>query len=162
MQALRKACEELGFRNVTTYVQSGNLIFSGEEIEPKDLSTQLSRQFKSNFGFDIPIITLKLVELQNVIDNNPFSDDKRFQDAFKHVTFVSSKPDNPDLQAIEEKKQSGEEIAFSNHAVYLYCPKGYGRTKLNNNFLESRLGVIATTRNWKTTNKLLEIAKEIS
>jgi uncharacterized protein (DUF1697 family) len=77
---------------------------------------------------------------------------------FLHVTFLSSKPNIYYYKQIEDKKLGGEEIFFSDQAVYLYCPNGYGRTKLNNNFLEAKLKVGATTRNWKTTNELLKIA----
>lgn len=62
------------------------------------------------------------------------------------------------LEKIIEKKHSSEEIAFLPNAVYLNCPNGYGKTKLNNNFLENKLKVQATTRNWKTTNELLKLA----
>mgnify|MGYP001482856088 CR=1 FL=1 len=61
--------------------------------------------------------------------------------------------------ALEEKKQGDEEILLVGNAVYLYCPHGYGRTKLTNNFLETKLKVIATTRNWKTVNELSRIAQ---
>ena len=63
------------------------------------------------------------------------------------------------FNAIEEKKQDNENIVFSEYAVYLYCPNGYGNTKLNNNFIETKLKVRATTRNWKTTLELLKITK---
>jgi len=73
---------------------------------------------------------------------------------------LSSKPDRYNQSSIEEWKQNGEEVFFTDSAVYLYCPNGYGRTKLNNNFLEAKLKVGATTRNWKTTNELFKIAQQ--
>jgi uncharacterized protein (DUF1697 family) len=96
-----------------------------------------------------------------VVDNNPFVINPDKDPAFLHVTFLSAKPAKYDSSVIETKKQEGEEISFTDEAVYLYCPNGYGRTKLNNNFLESKLKVTATTRNWKTANELLKMAQEI-
>jgi uncharacterized protein (DUF1697 family) len=77
---------------------------------------------------------------------------------FLHVTFLVADPKEVDFELIESKKSPGEEIVLIKKTVYLYCPHGYGRTKLTNNFLETKLRVGATTRNWKTVNELLKIA----
>lgn len=161
MDALRNLYENMGFSNVTTYVQSGNVIFRGEDIELKILEKQISQQIEKEFGFQVPVIVLSIEKLQQIIDNNPFAEDKNKDQSFFHVTFLSSRPDKYDTNTIEDKKQNEEEISFSDNAVYLYCPNGYGRTKLTNNFLEAKLKVGATTRNWKTTQELLKIAERI-
>lgn len=160
MDALRKSYENLRFHNVTTYVQSGNIIFAGNDIELNKLEQKISRQIEKDFGFEVPVIVLTIDKLKQVIDNNPFLKDPGKDQIFSHVTFLSSKPEHYDHKIIEDKKQNGEEIIFSDNAVYLYCPNGYGRTKLTNNFLEAKLKVGATTRNWKTTNELFKIAKQ--
>jgi uncharacterized protein (DUF1697 family) len=162
MDALRRTYESLGFKHVTTYVQSGNVVFTIPQKESYDPAQEISRQILKDFGFDVSIIILNIDKLEQIINNNPFTKDPGKSLSFLHVTFLSSKPNNYEIKSIEEKKQYGEEIAFSDHAVYLYCPNGYGRSKLNNNFLETKLKVIATTRNWKTTNELLRIAHQIA
>ena len=96
------------------------------------------------------------------MNSNPFINDSEKDIAYLHVTFLSSQPPKFDVKAIEVKKQIGEAIAFTNMAVYLYCPNGYGKTKLTNSFLETKLQVSATTRNWKTANELARIADEIA
>lgn len=161
MDALRNTYERLGFNNVTSYVQSGNVIFSGEEFKHKDLEQKLSRQILKDFGFDVPVLVLDIEKLKKTIEENPFSGDPDKDPSCLHVTFLSSYPDAYDQKIIDEKKQNGEELAYSNDAIYLYCPTGYGKTKLNNNFIETKLKVSATTRNWKTTNELYKIAKQI-
>jgi uncharacterized protein (DUF1697 family) len=158
MDALRKMYESLGFSGVTTYVQSGNVVFSGRDVETEKLETKITQQIKKDFGFDVPVIVLTTDMLQQIIDNNPFSKDQSKEPTFLHVTFLSSKRKAYDFKVIEEKKQNGEDIAITEQAVYLYCPNGYGNTKLHNTFLETKLKVNATTRNWKTTNELLKIA----
>ena len=160
MDALREMYKNLGFGNITTYVQSGNVVFTSMSTDPEKLEKEITLQLKNDFGFDVPVIVLTINKLQQIIDGNPFSKDSSKEQAFLHVTFLSSKPDMQPVKAIEEKKLKGEEIAVAEHAVYLYCPNGYGNTKLSNTFLETKLKVGATTRNWKTTNKLLEIAIE--
>jgi uncharacterized protein (DUF1697 family) len=161
MDALKKSYENMGFHNVTTYVQSGNVIFTCNHFEINELEQKISSQIEKDFGFEVPVIVLTIDKLKQVIDNNPFLNDLNNDRAFLHVTFLASKPDHYDYKTIEDKKQSGEEINFTDSAVYLYCPNGYGRTKLNNNFLETKLKVGATTRNWKTTNELFKIAEQL-
>lgn len=160
MDALRKLYENLGFHSITTYVQSGNVVFSAADTDPKKLEEKISLQIEKDFGFDVPIIVLTISKLRQIIDDNPFLKDPNKNEAFLHVTFLSSKSEYTDFETIEGKKQSGEEIVFSEHAVYLYCPNGYGKTKLTNSFLEPKLKVVATTRNWKTTKELLKIAEQ--
>ena len=161
MDTLRKLFENLGFNNVLTYVQSGNVIFRSNDIELCQLEQKISLQIEKDFGFDVTVIILTVDKLKYIIDNNPFTKNPDKDPAFLHVTFLSSKPDNFDPKAIENKKQEGEEISFSDNAVYLYCPNGYGRTKLTNNFLEAKLKAGATTRNWKTTNELFKMTSEL-
>lgn len=160
MEALRKSYENLGFRSVTTYVQSGNVIFTLNKAEPDELAQTIIRQIEKDFGFVVPVIVLTIDSLKRIIDGNPFLKDSNKEKAFLHVTFLSSEPQKIDFNTIEEKKQCGEEIFFANSSVYLYCPNGYGKTKLTNNFLETKLKTGATTRNWRTINELLKIAQE--
>ena len=161
MDALRKLYDNLGFRNVSTYVQSGNVIFSSNDIDTHELEQKISKEIEKEFGFEVPIIVLTVDKLKYVIDNNPFLKFPDKDHAFLHVTFLSSKPDYFDPKVIENKKQEGEDVFFTDDVVYLYCPKGYGSTKLTNTFLESKLKVGATTRNWKTTNELLKITQKV-
>jgi uncharacterized protein (DUF1697 family) len=162
MEALRTSYENMGFSNVKTYVQSGNVIFSYEDIEINKLEEQIFQQIKKDFGFDVPIIVLSVEKLEEIIKSNPLRKDKSKEESFMHVTFLASKSETNNFDAIEEKKQDNEDIVFSDYAVYLYCPNGYGNTKLNNNFIETKLKVRATTRNWKTTNELFQIAKQLN
>jgi uncharacterized protein (DUF1697 family) len=160
MDALRKSYENLGFHNVRTYVQSGNVIFTGKNKKPEELAQTITRQIEKDFGFDVPVIVLSIDKLKQIIESNPFVKDNNKDKTFLHVTFLSSKPDKFDFNAIEEKKLNDEEISIADNAVYLYCPSGYGKSKLSNSFLETKLKVGATTRNWKTTNELLKIAQQ--
>ena len=160
MDALRNSYEKLGFSSVTTYVQSGNVIFTGNNAKPNELTQTITLQIEKDFGFDVPVIVLTIDNLKQIIDSNPFLKHSDKDTTYLHVTFLSSKPQKNDFKAIEEKKLNGEEISFADNAIYLYCPNGYGKTKLTNSFLETKLKVGATTRNWKTTNELLKIAQE--
>ncbi|MBF6596878.1 MAG: DUF1697 domain-containing protein [Fermentimonas sp.] len=161
MDALKRMYEKLNFENVQTYVQSGNVIFSVKETDTKVIEKIILSQIEKEFGFDVPVIVLSAKTLETIIENNPFTKDNSKEPQFLHVTFLADNPAEFNKEKIVEKKQAGEELAFTQNAVYLYCPNGYGNTKLNNNFLENKLKVKATTRNWKTTNELLRLATKI-
>lgn len=159
MGALKIMYEKRGFENVKTYIQSGNVIFKTLEMDEKILEKNISSSLKEDFGFEVSIIVLSIDTWKGITENNPFLKEKLKDPQFFHVTFLANNPSDIDKEQIIVKKQANEEIAFSTHAVYLYCPNGYGKTKLNNNFLEAKLKVRATTRNWKTVNELLKLAQ---
>jgi uncharacterized protein (DUF1697 family) len=158
MDALKKTFENLKLENVRTYIQSGNVIFSGNETNEKELEEKIGKQIETDFGYHVPVIVLTAEKLKQLIEQNPFAKDTEKEIGFLHVTFLAGKPQQDDIKSIEDKKQKGEEIQISDKAVYLYCPHGYGKTKLTNSFIEGKLKVKATTRNWKTTNELLSMA----
>jgi uncharacterized protein (DUF1697 family) len=160
MDALQKMYENLGFHSVTAYLQSGNVIFVDADIEVAQLEQKISSRIKRDFGLDVPVIVMTIDVLKQVVDNNPFFKDPDKDQRFLHVTFLSATPNYYDSKTIEDKRQRGEEISFTDSAAYLYCPHGYGKTRLTNNFLEAKLKVVATTRNWKTANELLKIANQ--
>ena len=162
MAALKKMFESLNLENIQTYVQSGNVVFSSKKEDPKELEKIISSGIESEFGFDVSVIVFNSKSLETIIEGNPFAKDPLKDNAFLHVTFLADTPLSIDKESIIVKRHVDEEIEFTSNAVYLYCPNGYGKTKLNNNFLESKLKVKATTRNWKTTNELLKLARTVN
>lgn len=160
MDELRLTFQKQGFENVATYIQSGNVVFTAAETETSKMKSKIYVAIKTDFGFDVPVIVLSAAELQTITENNRLNDGTR-DEAFLHVTFLAENPAAFNFSDIEAKKQDEEEIIISGKVVYLFCPHGYGKTKLTNTFLESKLKVSATTRNWKTCGELLRIAEEI-
>jgi uncharacterized protein (DUF1697 family) len=159
MDVLEKIYKDLHFRNIQTYIQSGNVVFQYSKSEQKDLEFKISSQIEKYFGFYAPVIVLNTIELRNIVMNNTYLSDRTKDKAYLHVTFLSSKPEYIDLEMINQNKLPGEEFMLIDKAVYLYCPNGYGKTKLSNIFFENKFKVKATTRNWKTTTELLSIAE---
>ena len=160
MDALKQMFETLGAQKVNTYVQSGNVIFQYPDKNMENLETLIANRITTDFGYDVPVLVLSIDKLNRIIENNPFAEDPSKDIAFLHVTFLASVPKEFDNETVFSKRMGDEEMKITDEAVYLYCPHGYGRTKLNNNFLENKLKVQATTRNWKTTLKLLEMAAD--
>lgn len=159
MEQLRELFIALKFQHVQTYIQSGNVIFQTKETTQALLSKKIAEAIEKQFGFKIPVLTLTIDELKSAIIDNPFLIKENKDNAFLHVTFLADLPAKQLLTVIEKEKYLPDEIQILNKCVYLYCPNGYGKTKLHNTFIENKLKVSATTRNWKTCQELIKIAE---
>ncbi|HWY34576.1 MAG TPA: DUF1697 domain-containing protein [Nitrosopumilaceae archaeon] len=159
MEELRKMYVGLGFKNVQTYIQSGNVIFQYKKTKLQDLEKNVTKQIVKDFSFEVPVLVKELSELIEILSNNPFIN-KRKEDVSKlHVTFLSEEPEPANIENIKKGQYASDEFILSGKSVYLFCPNGYGNTKLNNTFFESKLKVTSTTRNWKTINGLVNLAE---
>jgi uncharacterized protein (DUF1697 family) len=157
MEALRAVFEANNFKNVRTYLQSGNVVFDAQAMDAQELALRISSMIQQTFGFDVPVIVLLQQNLEAIVRNNPFTAVETL--AFLHCTFLAETPFPVPEAQLTEKLTAEEQIAFGHQAIYLFCPNGYGQTKLSNNFIERKLKVTATTRNWKTTMALLQMAR---
>ncbi|MDD2531018.1 MAG: DUF1697 domain-containing protein [Bacteroidales bacterium] len=159
MDSLRENFSSLGYSNIKTYIQSGNILFSSKEEDKTKLEKEISSMILDKYGFDVPVLVLNSEELNEVISNNPFANSTNHNKDFIHITFLSNEVKEFNFTEIDSKKESEDEYKIINKTVYLYLPKGYGNTKIHNNFLEKLLKTQATTRNWKTCLELLEMSK---
>ena len=158
MKDLADAYESLGFKNVRTYLQSGNAIFGFALNDAGKLSSIIEAGIRQKFGFPVKVLIRNVNELQLMIKSNPFLKRKGIDAEKLHVTFLSADPGKEPALKLDAGASGTDEFRLSGKEIYLFCPNGYGRTKLSNNFFEKRLGVTATTRNWNTVQTLLEIA----
>jgi uncharacterized protein (DUF1697 family) len=161
MEALRKMFTDLNFKNVQTYIQSGNVVFQDKKTKSETLEKKIAKGISDEFGFEVPVMVKEVEELKNVLKNNPFVNKRKEDITRLHVTFLSAEPEQLHIDKIKEGQYAADEYIFSGKAIYLFCPNGYGNTKLSNNFFENKLKVVATTRNWKTINELVSIAEKI-
>src|SRR5436189_2321021 len=161
MDHLRELCTGLGFRNVETYVQSGNIVFQTATENPAALSKRIGETILESFGFDTAVIIRRSEEMRNVIAKNPFLKEKSIDSSKLHVTFLSETAQKGSEKKLETLATNPDRFYPASHEIYLYCPGGYGRTRLSNNAIEKALSVEATTRNWKTTNALFEMVSKL-
>jgi len=153
MIQLQNLYQSLGFQNIKTYIQSGNVIF---QSSPPPSSQLLQQKIKQQFGFEVPVILRSIEDWENIIKHNPFTK----EDLTKvHIVFLSETAQKYSKDELEKAKNPSEEFFIHNKEIYLYCPNGYGKTKLSNTFLEHKLNLTATTRNWNTIKNLFELAK---
>ena len=161
MEDLRTLCSGLGFHNVETYVQSGNIVFQTPIRNPAALSKRIGEKILQSFGFDAPVIVRTSKQMRKVITNNPFLKEKNVDSSKLHVTFLSETPQERSLKKLETLSTNPDRFYAAPQEIYLYCPSGYGKTKLSNVAIEKALSVRATTRNWKTTNTLSEMVSKL-
>lgn len=157
MAALKEVYLGLGFLNVVTYVQSGNVVFDSADDDTAALARTIEMAIKQTFGFDVPVIIRDKNRFQQLLDGNPFTHARDEDPTKLHITFLS---DVPTLGIPAIPDGCLDEFVLDDKELYLFCPGGYGETKLSNSFFERKLKVTATTRNWKTVNALYEIASQ--
>jgi uncharacterized protein (DUF1697 family) len=157
MKALAAMFVEARCGDVETYIQSGNVLFSASEATARRTAGLVSRAISQRFGFEIAVVTRSTAELREIATHNPFlrtgADPKTL-----HVAFLAELPEPSKVAALDPNRSPPDEFAVVGREIYLRCPNGFGRTKLTNQFFESRLGTISTVRNWNTTLKLLALA----
>ena len=158
MDQLRKTFEELGFEDVKTYIQSGNVVFKAPVKATETLARRIEEQVLRQFGFPVSVVVKTADEVGDVIRNNPLLKEKGVDVSKLHVTFLSSAPEKSALKMLDAMAEGAAQFCYLGMAVYLHCPNGYGQTKLGNNVLEKVLKVGATTRNWRTVNRLYEMS----
>lgn len=160
MDELRRLFADLGHTEVSTYLQSGNVVFapaaSADADDRTGLAAGIEKAIADRMGLTVTVLLRTRSELEKVLAANPYLD-RESDPAKLPVTFLAEPPDPGRAAALSIP--SGETAVFTliGHEVYLHCPDGYGRTKLNNAFLERKLGVAATTRNWKSVGALHEL-----
>ena len=160
MEQLVDLYDVLGFDDIRTYLQSGNVLCSTSKISNAALQRKIEKGFESELELDVKVLCRTSREMGLVIKNNPYLKKKNVDATKLHVTFLREPPSEKNVAALKKEKLGKEEFAVDGATVYVHCPEGYGKAKLTNNFLEDRLGVPATTRNWKTVSKLHDMSAD--
>ena len=163
MKELKALYESLNFSNVSTYIQSGNVVFNSDEYTEDELKHVIELAIKQHYGFNVPVIIVNSIKLNTALNNLPFKNMELATQGSKILfSFLSATPKKDLIDALPHYLSASEKLFILDDVVYLFCPDGYGKTKLTNNLLEKKLGVTSTTRNLKTIVKLQEILKDIS
>lgn len=158
MADLKEFFKLMDFNNIKTYLQSGNVIFEHNLDNTEKIASEIEKELIKTYEFPVNVIIRTKNGLEDVINNNPFINEDNVDIDKLHVTFLQKIPDKEIVLDLDLKKSENEKFKIIDKEIYLYLPDGYARTKLNNNIFEKKLNTIATTRNWKTVNKLLELA----
>ena len=158
MADLKKLYESVRLNNARTYVQSGNVLFESNLKDDSKISGMIESQIKKAFGFEVSVFIRSADDFKRIIDTNLFLNKKNIDTSKLYVSFWRGSPPADLLNTIEVPAGITDEFIIGEGEIFLYCPGGYGNTKLSNNFFERKLKIPATTRNWNTVNALYSLA----
>lgn len=155
MNDLKKSLETLPYYNVKTYIQSGNIVFDRDPISRQNIKSEIENSIEKHHGFRTEAFIVTPEHLSQILIDNPFKSNKDFEYQKCYFTFTLEEPGTKEISILDEMGSDTEKIMISSPLIYLYFENGYGRAKLNNNFIERKLRVPCTTRNYNTLNKTL-------
>jgi len=146
MERLKGIYRKLGLAGARSYLQSGNVVFRAKAR----CAPQIERAIAGECGLEVSVVVLSAREMSAVVARNPLVGRPNIDPTFLHATFLASRVPKGGLDREGLPLGPGEEAVILGKTVYLYCPNGYGNTKLNNAYFERTLASRATTRNWRT------------
>jgi uncharacterized protein (DUF1697 family) len=156
MADLRSLVEGLGHESVRTHLQSGNIVFDSRKRSARPLETAIEQAIAAELDMDVTVMVRRADELAAVVDASPFAG--RTDDPKKiHVAFLSQAPKAAAVKGLGGDEFAPDELEVIGREAHLLYPNGYARTNLTNAVLEKRLGVRATSRNWRTVKALAEL-----
>ncbi len=155
MKDLAEIFVNAGCEDVRTYIQSGNVVFRADPVLTEGIPSLIRESILSGFGYRVPVVTRTVLDLQEIVQVNPFPEAEANR---LLVLFLADLPDRALVETLDPNRSPGDEFAVVGREVFLHCPNGFARSKLTNNYFDSRLSTTSTGRNWRTVNKLLEMA----
>ncbi|WP_052852370.1 DUF1697 domain-containing protein [Streptomyces avicenniae] len=159
MADLRALLTERGYGRVRTHLQSGNVVLDTDTTPHEALAEQLSAALAEHFGLHVDVLVRDHAYLAAVADACPFPADT-LEGKQLHVTYYSHPVDAARFAALDAAAYHPEEFALGDRALYLHTPEGLGRSRLAETtarLTPAREGIVATTRNWNTVRRLVEL-----
>lgn len=157
MDKLKEVLKEINLSNISTYIQSGNVLFTSEEASSKKLEKDISNCIFKHFGHDVPVLIVTLEDLKEAIKNIPYKTDEN--DAQPYMLFFSGLPSPESIRELEAKNFGEDKFKVINKVMYIMY-ENIAKTRLTNVLIEKKLAVTATARNQKTIRKLVALSEE--
>lgn len=158
MPELRSLCGSLGWEEIRTYIQSGNLIFKAGD-PPAALEVELEQAIKHHFGLSIPVIIRPAGQWATYVAGNPYPQASEREPNLVMLAFSKAQPQAGAVDALRARAEDGERIVQVGDALWIHYAGGSGRSKLSPTLLDRLVGSPVTTRNWRTVLKLNELVR---
>jgi len=159
MADVKTLYESLGLKDVRSHLQTGNIIFQCAKGNPAKLGKRIENAMEKKFGFHRDVMIRTPEQLEAVIKRNPFKKEQT-DPSWLVVMFLTGSPDKIDIENLTEAHKGPEKFHIAGEEMYVYYPSGMGRSKLSNAFIEKKLKVAGTARNWNVVTKLAAMMKE--
>ena len=160
MDALKKMLENMGFQNVETYIQSGNVFVDSDEENAASVGFKIKQEIFREFGHDVPVVTIAKEDLELCFKNNLYLKEKDCDTKKLYVAFISKELSPLALNDLKISNFKPDEAAIDGSRIYIKYAVGAGKTRLDQKYIEKKLNAVATMRNWNTVTKLLDMYNE--
>jgi len=160
MEALKTTLEAIGFQNVQTYIQSGNVFVDSDEENASAVGFKIKQEIFKIFGHEVPIVVVNKEDLAVCFKNNPFLKDKDIDIKKLYVAFVSTTLKSDSINDLKISQFKPDEASIDGNKIYIKYAVGAGKTRFDQKYIEKKLNVTATIRNWNTVTQLLKIYDE--
>jgi len=160
MEKLRATFEGLGFESVKTYIQSGNVVFKARKTATSVLSKKVEERILKDFGFAVSVVSRTADEVGETIASNSFLEDRGIDAEKLHVMFLPEAPAPAALKKLADLTVAPDQCRCLGREIYFYLPNGVSGSVLMKSPVDRILGVVTTTRNWKTVNSLHQMCKD--
>ena len=160
MNELVHLFRQIGYNDAETCIQSGNIVFTCHNPKIEEVSLVIRKAVLSEFDLNIAVIIRTSDEMKKIISANPFLEEPGFDPSRMAVLFLESKPSHAQVLKVAGIDYPPDKFHINGSEIYIYCPNGFGKTKLYTNFFEAKMKVTGTARNWRTVNKLMEMAEK--
>lgn len=157
MEALKTTLEAIGFTNVVTYIQSGNVFVETEEESGFGVGFKIKQEIFKIFGHEVPVIVIGKNDLVLCFKNNPFLKQKDVDTKKLYVAFISKELSSSAINELKISQFKPDEAVIDGNRIFIKYDIGAGKTRLDQKYIEKKLNVTATIRNWNTVTKLLEM-----
>ena len=154
MAPLRAALDKAGLGNVRTYIQSGNLVATSN-LSQFRLEKLVHDVIDKNFGGDITVIARTAKKFKDIMKKNPFASAEKSR---LYFSLLAARPDSKLIKEFLSIDFSPDRVQVVDDAIYTLYATKYSDSKFNNNFFERKLKIAATTRNFNTMAKLVELS----
>lgn len=159
MADLRNYLSELDLQNLATYIQSGNILFDSNETDHEKLEKLIQFKIKEKYGFEVPVVVFDRQYLDEAEADNPYKNQTKEAANQAFIAFLKEEPKEENIAIFNELDFSPDQMELKGRNLYFWCPNGAGKSKITNKLFEKKLKVSATSRNFKTVWKLLEMTK---
>jgi len=160
MEKLRASCEALGFKNVKTYIQSGNVLCQAGKLSSEAAAKKIEAQIVKDFGFSADVIARTGEEMKQIVTGNPLLRESDVDASKLHVVFFSEVPSAEAIQKLQAIVKAPDKVRHKGKEIYFYFPNGVSGSSIWKHNLDRVLGVSGTMRNWRTVTTLYEMAQQ--
>ena len=157
MDVLKSLLENAGFQNVRTYIQSGNVFVDSEEEHGASVGFKIKQEIFKELGLEVPVVVIGKEDLEACFKNNSYLKEKEYDTKKLYVAFISKELSSGALNDLKISQFKPDEAAIDKSRIYIKYAVGAGKTRLDQKYIEKKLNLVATIRNWNTVSTLLEM-----